>query len=548
MPRSATFLGLAALAASASASSHSFKRVPHSHARHLEHQAPEWKRTTNSGTAYFGFQNGTQNACGTHSSDEDMIVGLGSTIYGDLGTVSDVCFQHITMSLASDPSKSVDLTVVDACAQCGAEGNTYISPAAFKALNGGSLDAGELNVVWSFGSAPKPAVAAVSPAKAAAASTSTSEAAPSATTTSTTASSTASSTTSSTTSTKAAAPTTTSKASLTTSKKPATTTTKPAPTTSTAQPASTSSSEGWKLTDKLEGQAFLDFFHFDSGTGDNGGNANYVNGVQKGLAYTQGNQVVLAVDTADSVAARNSIRMVSDKTFNAAGQNLFIFDIAQMPAVCGTWPAVWFTGANWPTDGEIDVVEGVSLYNKNIYSIHTGSGCSIASSAVSALADVTIVEATGTNCDANSDPGACGFTDKSATSFGPGFNKAGGGVFALEFSTDGIKNWFFQAGSVPSDITARAPTPSKWGAPRMAIPVDQCSPEQHFKDIMMVVDTNLGGSFTEGVWSVDGAGGQATSCAKQTGFKTAKDYVLSQGHVFGDDAKWIMNGFYVFNK
>jgi hypothetical protein len=61
-----------------------------------------------------------------------------------------------------------------------------------------------------------------------------------------------------------------------------------------------------------------------------------VNGVKEGLAYTSGDQVILAVDTAEDVAARNSLRMVSKTTFNAKDMNLFIFDIAQMPAVCGT--------------------------------------------------------------------------------------------------------------------------------------------------------------------------------------------------------------------
>jgi hypothetical protein len=74
----------------------------------------------------------------------------------------------------------------------------------------------------------------------------------------------------------------------------------------------------------------------DSNAGDNGGAAQYVNGISEGLAYTSGSQVILAVDTAENVAARNSLRMVSKTTFNAKDMNLFIFDIAQMPAVCGT--------------------------------------------------------------------------------------------------------------------------------------------------------------------------------------------------------------------
>jgi len=535
--------GVLALAASATASHSSFKRMSQ-HARVAGGVAPAWKRTAVSGTAYYGFQNDTQNACGTHSADTDMIIGVGPDYYGDVTTVSSKCFEHITVALASDSSKSIDVTLTDACNGCGASGNVYLSTAAFEALSDGSLDAGVLDVTWSFASgspspAPQAAIAETSSADATTVAASTGQAetttAKAATTTAKAASSTA----------KAAS--STAKDATTSAK--AQTTAKASPTTSTSKASSTgTSSDGYKLTSKLEGSDFLDFFKYDSGTGDNGGSANYVNGVSEGLAYTSGSQVILAVDNSENVAARNSLRMVSKTTFNAKDMNLFIFDIAHMPAVCGTWPAVWFTGANWPYDGEIDVVEGVSLYNKNIYSVHTGSGCSIPDSAVSAMSAVTILDTTATSCDANADPGACGFSDDSASTFGPGFNSAGGGVFALQFDTSGIKMWFFQAGKVPSDITSFAPSPSTWGTPRMSVPTSNCSPTSFFTDLMMVVDTNLAGSFTEGLWGTDNAGGQATSCKTQTGVATAAEYVTSHGSAFGDDAQWKINGFYVYNQ
>jgi hypothetical protein len=104
--------------------------------------------------------------------------------------------------------------------------------------------------------------------------------------------------------------------------------------------------------------------------------------------------------------------------------------------------------------------------------------------------------------DANANPAGCGFTDQQTSTFGPGFNSAGGGVFALQFDTTGIKMWFFQSGSVPGDISSLAPNPSSWGSPRMSVPTSNCSPTTYFNDLMMVVDTNLGGTFTEGVWGV----------------------------------------------
>ncbi|KAJ7669298.1 glycoside hydrolase family 16 protein [Mycena polygramma] len=523
-PSKPAVFGVLALAASVSASSHNdFKRMHH-HAR--TGNTAEWKRADITGVAYYGYQNNTANACGTMSSDSDMIIGVGPDYYGDMSAVSSKCFQHITVALASDASKTIDVTLTDACQDCGASGDVYMSPAAFQALSGGSLDAGVLDVVWSFGSSESSSTgAATTAASSEDSETSTAKAAAAAKTTSTK-------------STAAAAKTTTKAAAV-----------KATTASSTAAAKSTgTSNEGWKLTSKLEGSTFLDFFNYDSGSGDNGGVADYVNGISEGLAYTSGNQVILAVDDTENVGTRKSLRMVSKTTFNAKDQNLFIFDIAHMPAVCGAWPAVWFTGANWPQDGEIDVVEGVSLYNQNIYSVHTGSGCSITSSAVSAMSKVTIVQAEGTNCDANVNTAGCGFTDHSTSTFGPGFNAAGGGVFALEFDTDGIKMWFFQAGSVPSDISSLAPNPSTWGSPRMSVPTSSCSPTTHFTDLMMVIDTNLGGSFTEGVWDVAGAGGQSTTCKSSTGVSTAADFVQNHGSEFGSAAQWKMNGFYIYNQ
>ncbi|KAJ7033161.1 glycoside hydrolase family 16 protein [Mycena alexandri] len=585
-----TVFGVLVLAASASASLDAAGLRRH-HARVAG--APGWKRSDVSGVAYYGYQNNTQNACGTYSSDDDMIIGIGPDYYGNMDIASPQCFQHITVSLKSDPTKSVDVTLTDACENCGDPSNIYVSPAAFKALNGGSLDAGVLDVTWSFGSSASSTSESssssdqdtASPSTSASSSTSESSSssdqdtsssstpssssdeddedcdqedssnteeatAPAATATAAaTTDKAATSTVKQATTTDAKAATTTAKAATTT--KAATSTTKTSAKSTTSAASTKSSSAGWKLTNSLEGDSFLDFFNYDSGTGDNGGVAQYVDGASKGLAYKSGNQVVLAVDTTESVSARNSLRMVSKTSFNAKDTNLFIFDIAHMPAVCGTWPAVWFTGANWPYQGEIDVVEGVSLYNNNIYSVHTGSGCSIPSSAVSSMAQVSIVDSVasgGNNCDATVNPAGCGFSDHAASSFGPGFNAAGGGVFALQFDTTGIKTWFFQAGSVPSDISSKNPDPSSWGSPRMSVPTSSCSPTTYFQDLMMIVDTNLGGSFTEGVWATDGAGGQATSCKSSTGAATAADYILKHGSEFGEAAQFKINGFYIYNQ
>lgn len=52
------------------------------------------------------------------------------------------CPMQITVTLDANPALSIDVTLVDLCSDCGAAGNVYLSPSAFEALNGGSLDAG----------------------------------------------------------------------------------------------------------------------------------------------------------------------------------------------------------------------------------------------------------------------------------------------------------------------------------------------------------------------------------------------------------------------
>lgn len=32
------------------------------------------------------------------------------------------------------------------------------------------------------------------------------------------------------------------------------------------------------------------------------------------------------------------------------------FDIRHMPQGCGTWPAAWEVGDDWPNQGEVDIV------------------------------------------------------------------------------------------------------------------------------------------------------------------------------------------------
>jgi hypothetical protein len=52
-----------------------------------------------------------------------------------------------------------------------------------------------------------------------------------------------------------------------------------------------------------------------------------------------------------SKAGRPAVRIESTKTYDSG---LIVVDIGHMPGgICGTWPAFWMVGPNWPNSGEI---------------------------------------------------------------------------------------------------------------------------------------------------------------------------------------------------
>ncbi|KAE9391295.1 hypothetical protein BT96DRAFT_1001468 [Gymnopus androsaceus JB14] len=69
----------------------------------------------------------------------------------------------------------------------------------------------------------------------------------------------------------------------------------------------------------------------------------------------------------------------------------------------------------------------------------------------------------------------------------------------------------------------------------------------YFTNLALIIDTNLGGMFTEGVWSMSGAGGQQISCASSTGYLTAASYVQNMGSAFSD-AYWQISSINIYSQ
>ena len=92
---------------------------------------------------------------------------------------------------------------------------------------------------------------------------------------------------------------------------------------------------------------------------------------------------------------------------------------------------------------------------------------------------------TGDNCDVDATGNSgCGVTSNDASSYGPTFNAAGGGFYAMERSDAGVKVWFWSrnSGSIPSDVLngATSVDTDNWGTPFADFPSASCDMSSHF--------------------------------------------------------------------
>ncbi|EJD03560.1 glycoside hydrolase family 16 protein, partial [Fomitiporia mediterranea MF3/22] len=245
----------------------------------------------------------------------------------------------------------------------------------------------------------------------------------------------------------------------------------------------------------------------------------------------------IKVETTPVVSGnRSSVRIGTDNTFT---KGIFVIDALHMPHGCGTWPAFWSTGPDWPTYGEIDIIEvsGWGEYTRNKASIHTAPGCSLPSNSSQVLGmEATLVGST--DCDARKtrDQG-CGMRSNSNITFGLGFNSVGGGVYALVWSDKEIVVHFFPRDSIPQDLLSDSPTPDTWGTPMARLPSTDCDINKFFQNHTIIINTALCGGWVGGFWNRTGVAGQGASCAASTGYATCEDFTRNNGAAFRD-AYW----------
>lgn len=303
----------------------------------------------------------------------------------------------------------------------------------------------------------------------------------------------------------------------------------------------------YRLQDDYAPSTFGSQFKFFTDADPTHGYVNYVSEAaasSSGLFSTTQSSVHLGVDSANVVSAgargRDSIRLESVKTYNAG--TLFILDATHMPVGCGTWPAFWLYGPNWPSSGEIDIIEGVNNQGQNSFAAHTNAGCTVSTAATSSGSQAFLGQLSTSNCDVNAAGQAtnagCGIvSSQGASSYGAGFNANNGGVYATEWANEAISIWFFPRGSLPSDVTSGNPNPASWGIPQARFGTPSCDINQHFKDQSIVINTALCGDWAGGVWSQD-----STCSAKAS---TCQEFVQNNPTAF-QDAYWEISSLKVY--
>ncbi|MCJ1395103.1 hypothetical protein MMC18_007984 [Xylographa bjoerkii] len=269
---------------------------------------------------------------------------------------------------------------------------------------------------------------------------------------------------------------------------------------------------GYTLEDDYSVANFFSMFNFTTIADPTGGYVNYVDqptAQSEGLINTNNGLVYLGVDNTNvaSGRGRNSVRLESLKTYNHA---LIVLDLAHMPAGCGTWPAFWTFGSTWPAQGEIDVIEGVNDQTSNDMTLHTSDGCS-----ANSPPSLYTGQQNTYNCyteAANQTPNqGCGFSETAANSYGTGFNSNGGGIYAMEWTSNYIQIFFWPAGTAPSDALGDTPNPSGWGRPA-ALFQGACDIDQHFMDQTIVFDMTFCGSWAGSAWGGNCAAQNGNSC------------------------------------
>ncbi|KAK0661088.1 putative endo-1 [Lasiodiplodia hormozganensis] len=297
-----------------------------------------------------------------------------------------------------------------------------------------------------------------------------------------------------------------------------------------------STGQKYALEDNYSPENWFDQFNFFTEGDPTNGHVQYVNQTwaeQNGLisVNSQSHSVYMGVDHTNTYkdSGRPSVRLQSKKLYN---HGLFVLDLNHMPVGCGTWPAWWTLGqsAEWPAGGEIDIIEGVNDNLNNTNKIYSGTGCSITGKGQTAIADSF-------DCSQG-----CGSASTRSDSYGDGFNKANGGVYAMEWTSQWIRVWFFPRSKVPRSLGTDSPDISEFGTPTANFQ-GGCDIDRHFKDHAIIFDITFCGD-----WAGPTFGRYADCPMTDSNAWTSCNNFVSNSPESFKNAYWDVNSMRVFQK
>ena len=198
--------------------------------------------------------------------------------------------------------------------------------------------------------------------------------------------------------------------------------------------------------------------------------------------------------------------------------------------ICGTWPAFWTVGPNWPNNGEIDIIEQVNEAGTNQMTLHSSSGCSSRASSLQTGMQLS------TDCFAYAAANqGCAVREPDERSYGRKFNARKGGVYAMEWTGESVKIWFWSRDRIPPNALSASPNPSTWGRPSAKF-YGSCNIDQKFRNHQLVFDTTFCGDWAGNTWG-------KSSCAKKA--PSCTDFVAHHPQEFSE-AYWEINSLKVF--
>ncbi|CAJ2501669.1 Uu.00g045220.m01.CDS01 [Anthostomella pinea] len=304
--------------------------------------------------------------------------------------------------------------------------------------------------------------------------------------------------------------------------------------------AASAQAAAYAVQDTFDQTNFFEGFDFFSGQDPTNGFVKYSSAIHANNASLAGyanNGIYLGVDyeSVNPAGGRASVRVNSKASYT---KGLFIADIAHQPApACGQWPAFWTFGPNWPSSGEIDIIEGVNMDTNTTITLHTSKGCSFSKDSFSSG-----------DCNApGSGTTGCGAPTGNLQTFGTGFNEIGGGIYALEWTSQAIKIFFFpRTGPIPTDIASDTPDPTTWGAPAAQFSGSGCNIDEHFMNHQIVFDTTFCGDWAGKVFNDDPVC-KAKANTKSTGMAACQAYVANNPADF-KDSYWLINSVKVYSE